>query len=546
MKKPSGKRVIALLVVFCSILLFSQPAFAAIKIFEEAGVDSLAAQDIRFAAAAFEQLLKDEMGTTLKQDVSLYICPDRDSYLRVRQREFREKKDVAEKADKTFGGVWYNQSGFGVIIMDLSNPALKTGQDRVSSVGRQLFYQAIYQWAGDDFTKKALQWLAEGSANLVGSRVGEMTGYESVEKWKLDRFNTLRNIKRAVSPQEIVQRNPEAWLKFINEGRHPGEVADLMVFFLMKQKGLPAIASYFQKVPVESSDRAFEKAFGLEIGQFLSDYQAWYILAMGEPAKIQFSLRGAVSEEHRAYFEKGGEMVRQLVFDAWNAQLKDALRVVLTENRDEYVSTMAREFGLSREQAADQAKNEFWTDRGSVVVMNVASMPEPEDKIYQIAFVVGSRLIAETGGAKNMDNMKWLSYGAASVLAARSAERSGFARYGDFQGSWEYGLAQSRSWASPAQLMTLANWSAAAEKHGPAAVRGVAALSTHYLADKYGGYPRLGEWMKETNKTGNPAAAFSKVYGMSVAQLWDRARDFVEPYQGGWTPPANSGSEGTE
>ena len=86
MKKPSGRRGIALLVVFCSILLFSQPAFAAIKIFEEAGVDSLAAQDIRFAAAAFEQLLREEMGTELKQDVSLYICPDRDSYLRVRQR----------------------------------------------------------------------------------------------------------------------------------------------------------------------------------------------------------------------------------------------------------------------------------------------------------------------------------------------------------------------------------------------------------------------------------------------------------------------------
>ena len=543
MKKSFGVQAMGLLILFCSMLMFSQPAFAAVKIFEEAGVDSLAAQDIRAATAAFEQLLKEEMGTDLRQDVSLYICPDRDSYLRVRQREFREKKDVAEKADKTFGGVWYNQSGFGVIILDLSNPALKTGQDRVSSVGRQLFYQAIYQWAGDDFTKKALQWLAEGTADLVGSRVGEMTGYESVEKWKLDRFNTLRNLKRAVSPQEIVQRNPEAWLKFVNEGRHPGEVADLMVFFLMKQKGLPAIASYFQKVPVESSDRAFEKAFGMEIGQFLSDYQAWYILAMGEPAKIQFSMRGNVSEEHRAYFEKGGEMVRQLVFDAWNAQLKDALRVVLTENRDEYVSTMAREFGLSREQAAAQAKNEFWTDIGSVVVMNVAAMPEPEDKIYQIAFVVGSRLIAETGGAQNMDNMKWLSYGASSVLAARSAERSGFARYGDFQGSWEYGLSQSRSWPSPAQLMTLANWSAAAEKHGPAAVRGVSALSTHYLADKYGGYPRLGEWMKETAKTGNPSAAFSKVYGMSVPQLWDRARDFVEPYRGGWTPPANSGSD---
>lgn len=546
MKNKVGFRRIAGIVLVCSILFGAQPVFAAIKIFEEPGVDTLASQDIRSAAVAFEQLLKEEMGTELRQDVSLYICPDRDSYLRVRQREFREKKDVAEKADKTFGGVWYNQSGFGVIIMDLSNPALKTGQDRVSSVGRQLFYQAIYQWAGDDFTKKALQWLAEGTANLVGSRVGEMTGYESVEKWKLDRFNTLRNIKRAVSPQEIVQRNPESWLKFINEGRHPGEVADLMVFFLMKQKGLPMIADYFQKVPVESSDRSFVKAFGMEMGQFLSDYQAWYILAMGEPAKIQFNLRGNVSEENRAYYEKGGEMVRQLVYDAWNAQLKDALRVVLTENRDEYVSTMAREFGLSREQAAGQAKNEFWTDRGSVVVMNVEAMPEPEDKIYQIAFVVGSRLIAETGGAKNMDNMKWLSYGAASVLAARSAERSGFARYGDFQGSWEYGLARSRSWASPAQLMTLANWSVAAEKHGPAAVRGVSALSTHYLADKFGGYPQLGAWMKETKKNNDPATAFAKIYGMTVSQLWERARDFVEPYRGGWTPTANSASEETE
>ena len=546
MKQLSRIQGLLLCLLLCGALLVAAPAQAAVKIFEEPGVDTLAAQDIRTAVSAFELLLKEELAADLRQDVSLYVCPDADSFRRVKQRMFVEKKDSADKGEQAFGGIWYNKSGYGVILMDLSHPALKTGQDKVSFVGRHLYYQMLSQWAGEDYSKKALQWLAEGSANLVASRIGESIGYESVEKWKLDRFNVLRGLKRSVSPSDIVQRNPEAWLKFTQEGRRPDAMADLMVFFLMKQKGLPAIANYFKNVPVVSSDTAFEKAFSMEIGQFLSDYQAWYILAMGEPAKIQFSLRGNVSEEHRAYFEKGGEMVRQLVFDAWNAQLKDALRVVLTENRDEYVSTMAREFGLSREQAADQAKNEFWTDRGSVVVMNVAAMPEPEDKIYQIAFVVGSRLIAETGGAKNMDNMKWLSYGAASVLAARSAERSGFARYGDFQGAWEYGLSQSNTWASLAQLMTLANWSAAAEKHGPAAVRGVAALSTHYLADKYGGYPRLGDWLKETNKNGNPSAAFSKVYGMSVPQLWERARDFVEPYRGGWTPPSNSASDGTQ
>lgn len=515
--------------LFFCLLFVTTPASAAVRIFEEPGVDALAAQDIRSAVDSFEQLLKNEMGASLTQDVSLYICPSRDSYLRVRQREFRETKDVAEKSDKVFGGVWYTSGHFGVIILDLSNPALRTGQDRVSSVGRQLFYQAIYQWAGDGFTSKALQWLSEGTADLVASRVGEMCAYESVEKWKLDRFNVLRGAKRHVSPHDIAQRNPEAWLKFINDSRYPAEMADLMVFFLMKQKGLPAIADYFAKVPAMSSDLAFQKAFGMDMGQFLSDYQAWYILAMGEPAQVQFTSRGNVPADTRAYFEKGAEMARQLAFDSWNAQLKDAMRVVLTENRDTYVSTMAREFGISIEQAAAEARSEFWTDRGSVVVMNVASMPEVEEKIQQTAFVVLSRLISEIGGAENMDNLKWLSYGTANVMSARAAERSGFARYGDFQGAWEYGLANSRAWPELTKLTTLPAWSAAAEKYSPTAVRGVASLSTHYLADKYGGYSKIGEWMRAAKASNNPEAALQKIYGMTTAEVWGNARGFVEP-----------------
>ena len=530
MKKFFRFSTLYLLLLFCCLLSFTSSASAAVKIYEEPGVDTLASQDIRAAVDAFEQLLKNEMGTSLTQDVSLYLCPTRDSYLRVRQREFMERKDVAEKSDKVFGGVWYRSGRFGVIILDLSNPAIKTGQERVSAVGRQLFYQAIYQWAGNDFTNKALQWLAEGTADLIASRVGEMCGYESVEKWKLDRFNNLRGAQRHVSPHDIAQRNPEAWLKFINEDKHPSEMADLMVFFLMKQKGLPSIASYFAKIPVISSDLAFEKVFGMDMGQYLSDFQAWYVLAMGEPAQVHFTIRGNVPDDVKAYFMKGGEMARQLAFDSWNVQLREAMRVVLAENRDIYVATMAREFGISTEQAAAGAQSEFWTDRGSVVVMNVAAMTEPEEKIQQTAFVVLSRLIAETGGADNMDKLKWLSYGTANIMSARSAERSGFARYGDFQGSWEYGLAHSRSWPELTTLTTLANWSAAADKYSPAAVRGVASLSTHYLADKFGGYVKIGDWLKAAKTSGNPEAAFQQVYGISTAELWDEARDFVEPW----------------
>ena len=540
LKRVLGIRLLLCCLLLCGMLLVAAPTQAAVKIFEEPGVDPLAAQDIRTAVSAFELLLKEELAADLRQDVSLYVCPDADSFRRVKQRMFVEKKDSADKGEQAFGGIWYNKSGYGVILMDLSHPALKTGQDKVSFVGRHLYYQMLSQWAGEDYSKKALQWLAEGSANLVASRIGESIGYESVEKWKLDRFNVLRGLKRSVSPSDIVQRNPEAWLKFTQEGRRPDAMADLMVFFLMKQKGLPAIANYFKNVPVVSSDTAFEKAFSMEIGQFLSDYQAWYILAMGEPAKIDFGTRGAVSADSRAYFEKGAELARQLAFDAWKGQLRDAFRVVLTVDRDAYVATMAREFGLTTEQAAAQAKNEIWTDRGSVVVMNDATMAEPEEKIYQIAFVVLSRMISEAGGAKNMDNMKWLSYGAANIMAASSAERSGFCRYGDFQGSWEYGLSRSRSWPRLTELMTLPAWSAAAEKHGPPAVRGVAALSAHYLADKYAGYPRIGEWLKASNALGDPAAAFQKIYGMTTAQFWERARDFVEPDSGAWNPPAPS------
>lgn len=515
--------------LLCTLLLSAAPAAAAVRIFEEPGVRPEMAQDVRSAVSSFEQLLKDEMGTSLTQDVSLYICPSRDSYLRIWQREFRVNKDSAEKSDKVFGGLWYRSGRFGVIILDLSNPAVQSGQNLVASVGRQLFYQAIYQWAGDDFTNKALQWLAEGTADLVGSRVAEMCGYESVEKWKLDRFNTLRGAKRHVSPNDIAQRNPDAWLKYISDDKHPAEMADLMVFFLMQQKGLPAIAAYFAKLPAESSNRAFEKAFGMDMGQFLSDFQAWYVLAMGEPARVYFTLRGNIPDDVRAYFEKGAEMARQLAFDSWNVQLREAMRVVLTENRDSYVAAMAREFGVSPQQAAAEATNEFWTYRGSVVVMNVAALTEPEEKIQQTAFVVLSRLVDETGGPENMDNLKWLSFGAANIMSARSAERSGFARYGDFQGAWEYALARSRAWPGLTALTTLQNWSAAADKYGPAPVRSVASLSAHYLADKYGGYAKIGDWLKATKASGNPEAAFQKVYGMTTVQFWSRAQEFVEP-----------------
>jgi hypothetical protein len=537
--------IVALFLLLFLIMTVSTVS-AGIRVFEEPGVDPAASQEIRTAAELFEGFLKEEMGSSLTQEVGIYICPDHDSYIRVRQREFRETKDVAEKSDKVFGGVWYSSSKFGTIILDLSSPALKTGQDRASSVGRQLFYQAIYQWAGDDFTKKALQWVAEGTADLVGSRVGEKSGFESVEKWKLDRFNTIRAVKNHVSPHDIAQRNPDMWLKYITENKKPAEMADLMVFFLMKQKGFSSIASYFKQLPAGSSEAAFEKTFGMDMGQYLSDFQAWYILSMGEPAQIQFTTQGRVSDEARSYFEKGAELARQLAFDAWNVQMRDAMRVVLTENRDVYVRTMSREFGITPDQAVAEAKNEFWTDRGSVVVMNVSTMKEPEEKVYQIAFVVINRMVAEVAGPSNADNMKWLSYGTASIIAARSAERSGFARYGDFQGAWEYGLSRSNSWAPVMALNTLPNWSAAAEKHGPGAVRGVAALSAHFLADKYGGYPKIGEWLKAVKSSGNPEASFTKTYGMTTAQFWDKARGFVEPYRGGWTAPARGASEATE
>ena len=59
------------------------------------------------------------------------------------------------------GGVFVIPFIQRLFIMDLSSPALKMGQDRVASVGRQLFYQAIYQWAGDDFTKNVRTILGE-------------------------------------------------------------------------------------------------------------------------------------------------------------------------------------------------------------------------------------------------------------------------------------------------------------------------------------------------------------------------------------------------
>ena len=71
------------LIVLLTFLLFVPSASAAVRIFEEPGVNPAISIKAGAAVNAFEQILKYAMGTTLTQDVVIFLCPDRESYLRV-------------------------------------------------------------------------------------------------------------------------------------------------------------------------------------------------------------------------------------------------------------------------------------------------------------------------------------------------------------------------------------------------------------------------------------------------------------------------------
>jgi hypothetical protein len=272
------RRLAAIVVALILVLAVQATAFAAILVIPEPGADPAHVALVREAADAFTAIVAAELGVTLDNDVRLFVCPTGESYRAVLVRELRQRPDLAARAAEVTAGM----SGGRIKAVAVNFGALNGGTAGVracKTAAHELFHQLQYQLAGHNLGK-SFYWLKEGAADLFGAAVAEKLGYQSLDQWKLDRLDTLRQAGDHVSPQEILATNLDKWTGLLEDNRHPYEIADLLVLCLMDRTqpgGRRAIGEYYRLLGQGlENGQAFERAFAIRPENLVAGFRTWF------------------------------------------------------------------------------------------------------------------------------------------------------------------------------------------------------------------------------------------------------------------------------
>ncbi|HWQ62195.1 MAG TPA: hypothetical protein VN521_07780, partial [Negativicutes bacterium] len=236
----------AVFLVALLILVATQlTACAAITVIAEPGADPAHVAMVQKTVDSYNEIVSKDMGATLDRDVRVFVCPDRDSYRVVLSRELGLSPAIAARNAKITIGFYAVRTSSVAVHFDIKG---STAERRAyKATAHELFHQLQYQLAGGKLAN-AYYWMREGTADLIGARVAEKNGYQSISKWQSDQLNTLRRSGKHASPQEVITADIERWTTLMEQEQHPYEVADLMVFHLMTRtgSGYRNFADYFR------------------------------------------------------------------------------------------------------------------------------------------------------------------------------------------------------------------------------------------------------------------------------------------------------------
>jgi len=524
------KKILALLICIgafaLAFFLFSPPAKTngTIEVIAEATTNQKMIDDTKKTATFFKQFLTEDMHIELTRDVKILICPTRESYTTVLQREIHLPKDNAIRQAKLSAGI--SNDKFHMVALNGAAEKMKTPQNSTSAIAHELFHQVQAQLSNDK-NDKALYWLKEGTADFIGATVAEKSGYQSREQWKLDTINALRTAPSYASASEIMHIDLEEWTNLMEQDQSPYQMSDLMVCYLVSQqsndKSYASIANYFRLVDqLDDGDKAFEQAFGLTVNQFLVNFQRWFLDTMNKPAQIEIIRKPEITPEVATDVEHSAALARQFFQNKWNSDLKASQRIVLTESKDAYTAAIAKEFNLSAEAATQKSKSSVWWGNNSTTVLDMSALSTKHQIIFATATIMMKRFELQVAPQKAMSTLCWLTNGSADVIAAHTVEMAGIYTLENYKASWLSSLRKTTVVPNLAELKTEQAWEDATTKYSISTISNLSALATASLIEKYG-FESVYAWLEATKEYGDAEKAFQAVYGISANQF---ATDF--------------------
>ncbi len=522
----SCRRLTALLVVLILVLALQTSAWAAMRVIPAPGADPAHVAIVQKTVDAFNTIVDAEMGVTLNNDVRVFVCSTAESYRAVLIRELGQKPDTAERSSKVTAGMSGGRSK--AVAINFGAYASEAASARAyKTTAHELFHQLEYQLAGNNMGK-SFYWLKEGAADLLGAAVAEKVGYQSLDKWKLDQVNTLRKADKYVSPQAILKTNLDKWTTLIEEKLHPYEMSDLMVFYLMsrtKSGGYRAIGDYYRLLGQGlDNDKAFEQAFDVTADGIIGGFQAWFAAISTQSATVE--VIAAPGTPGLDDFNQGVALTRQFMVDAWGGDLISSMRFVLVSGKPAYAAALAKELGISETEAAQRAKNSTWWNSGGTAIYDITANPAKRLRIHAVSNLLVRRYANDIAPQKLLDQLYWLKLASSEAVAAHIVELGGAHTKAAYRQAWLNVLAKSAAIPALDELTTAAGWEQAKKTRGAPQVQGVILLAGLYLLDKHGP-AAFNDWFKAVAATGSADAAFTKTFGVTVAEFGEEFSNYL-------------------
>lgn len=481
--------------------------------------DRAVMQELNQAAEIFPQFVADNFKVKLNRRIEVWVSADTAGYEKLLVERLDEEGGKAkQKAQYTDGQSLGSKK---LIAIDGSTKKLKNRNDRLSTMGHELFHQLQYELSdGHSGYKNSLFWLEEGTADYAGALLCEKLGGRSVEKWYLDDLFTLQNSKAVAQVGQLQHTTDEERLQFMTEKVKHYTLSDVMTYYLLKYYGgeqpEQKIAAYYKALAKEEAEKAFAHTFGIELTDFLQEFSRWWQGQLSAPAQIDIISRPGVRPETVEQFRQQLGLTRQWLASHWGSDLRGRYQLVLVSSHEDFAAAM-QEYAYISEAEALKSSGSVWAEDNSTLFVNAAKVEE----LRQAEFVSGTMLtrlfmIQQLGNGDG--GMAWLLRGGSYVVGVGRLIDSGKGTLPAYQRAWRKDLRQNSPLPTVDKLMTNEALAEAANQYGSEPLSRICEYAAAELVQRYG-WQGLYRWQAATRQTGDGKQAFSQVFGLTVADF---------------------------
>ncbi|MGE5605837.1 MAG: hypothetical protein ACM3YE_09115 [Bacteroidota bacterium] len=501
------------LMIFLALTLAQTVAYGAVTIIPQSGTDPELIEIVHKVVDSFYSFVEQKLHLTFAREVKVFVCPNQNSYTDVLQSEFKLSKPVAERRAKLTGGIADWEKSIVALNLD-PDDNYDPEYHAYYATAHELVHQLQFQLTSNKLNT-TLYWLVEGTADFLAAQIVEKIGYRSLAGWKTEEYFIIRNAPDYAQPDQLTYISFTEWEKFVEEGKHPYQVSNLMVLYLMsktKKNGNGAIINYFLGASKEGKDEInFEQSFELSLQEYMVNVNQWLKGSIKTLGKLEMVSNGNIDQ--LVSVSEGFYRSQVFLKENFGAILESKQKIILAPEKYTYIEGLRKEFRIARSRAEVIAKDHpFWFS-GNKILMNLELLPDCRSQVFNGVLMTVSSFQNQQVKAKIWENQFWLKQGIASLFAAIITEQAEVGTVEYYLQTWLKEIKEAGMPLELADLRTEAGWNQAVAKYGVSVVNGYAALAAQNLFGRKGLKP-FGIWLGDSNYN-NSKEAFQVAFGLS-------------------------------